>query len=150
MRIAKHLGCLALATILAFAPAADSPAAAQQTARPIIATNVSFFEEVELGDLTLSPVNIFHDTRCADPELCFQNNEFAISVIMFTDEGLREVILRLLEPTKVPGGVLTLTDTGTPPSRSGAIELDRYRLELAFRPAPQQRSAGRTSGLPEA
>ncbi|MEL7319523.1 MAG: hypothetical protein AAFN04_12900, partial [Pseudomonadota bacterium] len=65
---------------------------------------------------------------------------------------LRRGAKRQLQPrsTKVPGGVLTLTDTGTPPSRSGAIELDRYRLELAFRPAPQQRSAGRTSGLPEA
>ncbi|MEM7700979.1 MAG: hypothetical protein AAF251_03485 [Pseudomonadota bacterium] len=146
MRIAQHIGCLVSACSLASA----APAAAQQPARPIIATNVSFFEEVELGDLTLSPVNIFHDTRCADPELCFQNNEFAISVIMFTEEGLREVILRLFEPTKVPGGVLTLTDTGTPPSRSGAIELDRYKLELAFRPAPQQRSASRTPGLPEA
>lgn len=146
MRIAKLFAGLALASSLTLA----TPAAAQQEQRPFVASNVSFFEEVELGDLTLSPVNIFHDTRCPDPELCFQNNEFAISVIMFTEEGLREVILRLFEPTEVPGGVLTLTDTGTPPSRNGAIELDRYKLELAFRPAPQQRSASRKSGPPEA
>ena len=146
MRIAKLLGGLTLASSLALA----APTAAQQAERPIIATNVSFFEEVQLGELTLSPVNIFNDTRCPDPELCFQNNEFAISVIMFTEDGLREVILRLFEPTKVPGGVLTLTDTGTPPSRSGAIELDRYKLEMAFRPAPQKQAAATTTALPEA
>ncbi len=133
MGMAERLGSLILACCFMVA----APAAAQDVAKPIVATNVSFFQDVQLGDLTLSPVNIFHDTRCADPEFCFRNNQFAVSVILFTDEGLKEVILRLFESTPVPGGgTLTLTNTGAPPSGDGAIALEQYRLELVYLPAP--------------
>ena len=80
MGIVKFACGAALASALVLA----SPAAAQARSEPLVATNVSFFEDVQLGDLSLSPVNIFHDTRCADPEFCFRNNQFAISVILFT------------------------------------------------------------------
>lgn len=133
----KHLGLTAGAMALAICAPFASPAAAQAPSEPIVATNIAFFEDVQLGDLTLSPVNIFQDTRCPDPEFCFKNNRFAISVIMFTQDGLQEVVLRLFEPKPVPGGVLTLTNTGTPPSQNGAIELDKYQLELTFRPTAQ-------------
>jgi hypothetical protein len=137
MRIMRRL-CGLLFAALALAVFAASPARAQtqEQIRPIVATNVSFFENVQLGNLTLSPVNIFHDTRCPDPEFCFRNNQFAVSVILFTDDGLKEMILRLFESTKVPGGgTLTLTNTGAPPSEDGAIGLEQYRLELVYVPA---------------
>ena len=146
MGIAKWAVGLALASSLGVA----APAYAQGPAKPITASNVSFFDEVQLGDLSLSPVNIFHDTRCADPEFCFRNNQFAISVILFTDAGLQEVILRLFEETPVPngvrgGGTLTLTNTGTPPSQNGAIGLDQYRLEIVYRPTGAEAQRENTS-----
>lgn len=128
----KLIGGLALASSLALA----TPVSAQEQPVSFVATNVSFFEDVELGDLTLSPVNIFYDTRCEDPELCFRNNQFAISVILFTDDGLEEVLLSLFDTTPIPGGTLTLTNTGTPPNRYGAIALEEYQLELEYRPTP--------------
>ncbi len=134
MRLVKLFGPLALASSLALA----TPAVAQDETRPMVALDVSFFDEVQLGDVTLSPVNIFHDTRCEDPEFCFRNNQFAISVILFTDEGLEEVILRLFESKPITGGTLTLTNTGTPPSQNGAIGLEEYRLELVFQPTPKE------------
>lgn len=146
MGTAKWAVGLALASILGLA----APAVAQNPSKPITASNVSFFDEVQLGDLSLSPVNIFHDTRCADPEFCFRNNQFAISVILFTDKGLQEVILRLFEETPVPsgvasGGTLMLTNTGTPPSQDGAIGLDQYRLEIVYRPTGTEAQRENTS-----
>jgi len=138
MRMVKWLGGLALASSLVFA----APAAAQEQPAPFVATNVSFFEDVQLGDLVLSPVNIFYDTRCEDPELCFRNNQFSISVILFTDDGLEEVVLSLFDTTPVPGGTLTLTNTGTPPNRYGAIALEEYQLELEYRPTPRVEEPG--------
>ncbi|NQX95967.1 MAG: hypothetical protein HRT64_13815 [Erythrobacter sp.] len=141
MRVTKLLTGLALATSMALA----SPAAAQESSGASVALNVAFFDEIELGNLTLSPVNIFYDTRCEDPEFCFENNQFAISVIMFTEAGLEEVILRLFEPAEVPGGTLTLTNSGTPPSRDGAIGLEKYQLELVFQPTPEEVGSQGTS-----
>ncbi|MEM7688419.1 MAG: hypothetical protein AAF291_05305 [Pseudomonadota bacterium] len=134
MRVTKLVSGLALAASIALA----APAAAQAPSGPSVALNVAFFDEIELGGLTLSPVNIFEDSRCDDPEFCFRNNRFAISVIMFTPDGLEEVILRLFEPQRVPGGELTLTNTGAPPSQDGAIELEDYQLELTFQPEVQE------------
>ena len=131
---------LALGAVL-YAPIAspavaqnEGQSAVQSEARPLVASDVAFFQDIELGNLTLSPVNIFHDTRCEDPEFCFRNNRFAVSFVMFTEDGLEEIILRLFEPAKVPGGTLTLTNSGTPPSRNGAIGLEKYRFELEYRP----------------
>ena len=138
MRKVKFLAGLALASTLAVAtPAAAQDEPALDDRIELVASGVAFFDEVQLGDLVVIPVNIFHDTRCEDPEFCFRNNQFAISVIMFTDDGLQEVILNLFEETRVPGGTLTLTNTGTPPSeKGGAIELDKYQLELVYRLDP--------------
>lgn len=138
MRTAGFLTGLALASTLAMAtPAAAQDEPALDERIELVASGIAFFDEVQLGDLVVSPVNIFHDTRCEDPEFCFRNNQFAISVIMFTETGLEEVILRLFETTAVPGGTLTLTNTGTPPSeQNGAIELENYQLELVYRPDP--------------
>lgn len=140
MPLIKRLATFAPALALATGALGTSPALAQDIAagepRPIIASNIAFFDDVEIGELSLSPVNIFYDTRCPDPELCFQNDHFAISVIMFTNEGLKEVILELFEDVRVPGGTLTLTSTGTAPSRNGAIELGEYQLEMMFQPDP--------------
>ncbi|MEM1197383.1 MAG: hypothetical protein AAGH57_14865 [Pseudomonadota bacterium] len=124
----------ALAACLAAALGASllsaSPAAASQ--KPQIANNVAFFERVALGGLEMSAVNIFYDERCVDPEFCFRQDTLVISVVLFTDRGLREVILRLGERARVPGGDLILTSAGTPPSRQGAIALENYRLQLVF------------------
>lgn len=148
MRVMKWLDSMAPASVLAASLlAVSSPAAAQEAPAPIIATNVAFFDNVQMGDLTLSAVNIFHDTRCADPEFCFRNNQFAISVILFTDEGLKEVILRLFETTPLPGGgTLSLTNTGTPPSGDGAIALEQYQLELVYQPAPRENASASERG----
>ena len=134
MRKVKFLAGLALASTLVMAtPAAAQDEPALDDRIELVASGVAFFDEVQLGDLVVSPVNIFYDTRCEDPEFCFRNNQFAISVIMFTDDGLQEVILNLFEETRVPGGTLTLTNTGTPPSeQNGAIELEKYQLELVY------------------
>ena len=137
---------VACGAALASALVLASPAAAQSRSEPIVATNESFFEDVQLGDLSLSHVNIFHATRCADPEFCFRNNQLAISVILFTDDGLQEVILRLFEATPLPGGgTLTLTNTGTPPSQEGAIGLEQYQLELVYRPLESETQRENTS-----
>jgi hypothetical protein len=98
------------------------------------ASRVAFFERIELGGLRMSPVNIFYDQRCVDPSFCFTSGDMKISVVLFTPNGPQEVILRLGEPTPVPGGTLTLAGAGTPASENGAIELERYGLELVFRP----------------
>ncbi|MEM7779973.1 MAG: hypothetical protein AAF697_06240 [Pseudomonadota bacterium] len=109
----------------------SSPAEAQTET----ASGVAFFERVEIGGLDIAVANVFYDDRCARSDLCFRRNSMAISVIMFTDEGLREVVLTLGEPASVPGGTLTLTNVGAPPKESGAIPLKEYRLELEYVPA---------------
>ncbi len=135
MTVHSALMRASLAVGLAFASAAIAPTpshAAPGDGEREIASRVAFFETIELGGLRMSAANIFHDQRCADPAFCFTSGDMAISVILFTDEGLREVILRLGEPADVPGGTLLLANAGTPPSANGAIELERYALELVF------------------
>ena len=67
-------------------------------------------------------------------------------MILFTEDGLQEVILRLFEATPVPGGgTLTLTNTGTPPSQEGAIGLEQYQLEMVYRPLESETQREPTS-----
>ena len=120
-----------LATVMC-APIAIAEPAIAAPPEVRIANNVTFFQRVTLGDLELSAVNIFFDERCADREFCFRQDTMVISVVLFTDQGLREVVLRLGERVRVPGGDLVLTNAGTPPSRLGAIPLENYRLQLVF------------------
>lgn len=98
------------------------------------AAGIGFFEIIELGGMRMSAANIFYDERCIDPALCFTSDDMAISVVVFTDQGLRELVLRLGEPVAVPGGTIIFANPGTPPSRNGAIALERYRLEFVFIP----------------
>lgn len=124
----KRLFTALMAATLGASFALAQPAAA----KPQIANNVAFFERIALGGLEMSAVNIFYDARCVDPEFCFRQDTLVISVVLFTDQGLREVILRLGERARVPGGDLILTSAGTPPSPRGAIALENYRLQLVF------------------
>jgi len=123
---------LALA-FCAIAAATAAPAHAER----YVTTGVSFFERVTVGSVEVTPINIFHDNRCADPRLCFGRNSMVISVVMHTPQGLREVVMRLGQPAQVPGGFLLLTNAGTPSSRNGAINLEKYQLELVFIPSPE-------------
>ncbi len=130
MRLFRSIALAALgASLLAAAPA---------SAESQIARGVAFFERISLGDLDLAPANIFYDERCADPLFCFHRDTVVISLVLFTDEGLREVVLKLGERTRIPGGHLTLTSVGTPPSRNGAISLEKYQLELVYVPLPKR------------
>ncbi|MGB3469946.1 MAG: hypothetical protein WBA51_03880 [Erythrobacter sp.] len=119
--------------LCAIAAATATPAHADT----YVTDGVSFFERVSVGSLEVTPVNIFYDDRCTDPRLCFGRNSMIISVVMHTPQGLREVVLRLGQPARVPGGLLLLTKAGTPPSRNGAINLEKYQLELVFIPVPK-------------
>lgn len=122
--------------ICAACTAIAAPIAHAAAAEPYVTRGVSFFQRVTVGFVEVTPVNIFYDERCSDPRLCFGRNSMAISVVMHTAQGLQEVILRLSQPAQVPGGLLVLRDAGTAPSRNGAINLEKYRLELVYIPVP--------------
>jgi len=98
-------------------------------------SRVAFFETIELGGMRMSAANIFYDERCIDPAFCFTSGEMVISLVVFTQTGLREIIIGLGEAVEVPGGTLIFADAGTPPGDRGAIELERYSLEFVFIPA---------------
>lgn len=126
-RLLLQLAALALAGFAVFA----GPALAQSAG---VASGVSFYERVRVGDVEVTPFNISYDDRCPDLSFCTRSDRMVISVALHGGPFLREIVLELGRPSRVPGGWLTLTSAGTPASRQGAIELEKYQLELVFYP----------------
>ena len=101
-----------------------------------VQSGVSIFERVTVGFVEVTPITILFEDRCEDQRLCFRSNELVISAVLHDARGLTEVVLRLGQPVQVPGGLLVLTDAGTPGSRQGAINIEKYQLELVYIPLP--------------
>ncbi len=120
----------ALAPVALLTAAISAPATAQEDYAP----DVAFFERVAVGNVEVTPVAIFRDTRCADIRFCTRENTLIISVVLHDYRGLSEVILELDEPAYVPGGFLVLRRAGTRPAARGAIPLSAYRLGLEYVP----------------
>ncbi|MEM6858680.1 MAG: hypothetical protein AAF559_12480 [Pseudomonadota bacterium] len=132
------MSILRAAILAAFALfAASTPA--QAKAQQQVFSGVSFFERTNIGAVDFAAANIFYDERCVDPEFCFSSDQMAISVILLSENGLAERIMRLGDRVRVPGGTLALISVGTPPSDRGAIQLDRYSLTFVFTPDPPRR-----------
>lgn len=108
-----------------------SPAAAQDYD---YAEDVRFFEQVVIGDLTVTPFGIRRDTRCADERFCERENRLIVSLVLFDYRGKSEVVLELDRATPVPGGWLVLRDAGTRPALRGSIPLSAYALDIEFVP----------------
>lgn len=104
------------------------------SAQSFYTDNVAFFERVIVGDVEVTPIAILRDSRCGDPDLCFRDDDFVVSFVIHDYRGKSEVILRLDEPTVVPGGYLILRDAGTRPVRRGSQPLSNYALDLEFVP----------------
>lgn len=98
------------------------------------ASDVAFFEQVPLGELDVTPINLFIDKRCPDPRLCTFTDRMIISVIVDDGRYRREVVLELGRPVAIEGGLLLLANPGVAPSWNGATPLDRYNLELRYIP----------------
>ncbi|MEO1488976.1 MAG: hypothetical protein AAFR88_06015 [Pseudomonadota bacterium] len=131
-KILARTATAAMAACLSIAP---MPASAQIPVDVYyITSGVRFFERVQVGFVEISAINIFYDERCADPSFCLRSDDMLISVVLHTPEGLTEVVLSLGESVAVPGGRLMLTSAGTPPVDYGAIELNKYALELVYMP----------------
>jgi len=119
----------------AFATAAATfSSAVPATAQSYIVPDVAFFERVVVGEVEVSPVAVFRDTRCADIRFCTRDDRLIVSTVLFDYRGKSEVILELDVPTYVPGGFLILREAGTRPAFRGAIPLDQYRLTLEYLP----------------
>ena len=110
--------------------AASTPAQAQRQ----VVSGVDFFERTSVATIEFAAASIFYDDRCVDPEFCFSSDQMAISVILLSERGLVERVMRIGDPVRVPGGTLELIGVGTPPSDQGAIRLERYSLTFAFTP----------------
>ena len=120
-----------LSIILAASAAlATAPANAER----YVASNVSIFERVTVGFVDVTPITILFEDRCVNQRLCFRSDELIISAVLHDAQGLTEVILRLGQPVQVPGGLLVLTDAGTPGVPYGAINVEKYKLELVYIP----------------
>ena len=120
--------------------AASTPAQAQAQAQQQVFSGVGFFERTSIGAVDFAAASVFYDERCLDPEFCFSSDQMAISVILLSENGLAERIMRLGNRVRVPGGTLALIGVGTPPSDRGAIQLERYSLTFVFTPDPPLRS----------
>ncbi len=108
--------------------------AAPANAQDYITEDVAFFERVTVGEIEVTPFGIVRDRRCADIRFCTRENTLIVSVLLHNYRGENEFVLRLGEPTEVPGGFLILHGAGTRPSLRGAIQLSEYALTLEFVP----------------
>lgn len=129
MTIARNLAAIAILSLGTVA----APVAAQDYD---YVENVRFFEQVVVGDLTVTPFGIRRDNRCADERFCEPGREdtLVVSLVLFDYRGKAEVVLELDRLTPVPGGYLVLRDAGTRPALRGSMPLSEYSLDIEFIP----------------
>ncbi len=104
-------------------------------ATPAALVDAAIFERVELTeDLSVIAFGVIEDTRCAEPKLCFKDDRLIVAAVVSYRGFDSEVAMELGEPIFLEDGSLTLTDTATPASENGAIQLKKYQLEFVFEP----------------
>ncbi|MBV7267242.1 hypothetical protein [Erythrobacter ani] len=121
-------------TVLAMTGAAALAASASAQDTYYTVYDVAFFERVAVGEVEITPYGIIEDSRCIDSRICFKNDRLVIATVLHQGTRVREIPLRLGEPTLVPGGVLLLTRSGVAPVENGAIPLGRYSLDIEYIP----------------
>lgn len=95
--------------------------------------NAGMFERMQLADdLSMVTYSIVRDTRCADSELCFQDEELTVGVVINWRGKWKEYPVTLGRPLPIANGWLTLLGTSAKPQLNGAIRLSEYRMSYSF------------------
>ena len=72
------------------------------------------------------------DTRCNDPELCFQEERLVVAAVVTSRGQQQGLALEMGVPVRIADGWLTLVSSATRPALNGATALNDYSFDFEF------------------
>lgn len=97
------------------------------------APDTPIFDQADLAeDVSIVTYGIMRDTRCNDPELCFQEERLVVAAVVTSRGQQQGLALEMGVPVRIADGWLTLVSSATRPALNGATALNDYSFDFEF------------------